>query len=168
MSDKADSKKQTKLLDIEEDIDSIPIVKLSLEDFGSPKSSKKHKKKSKGRKVRLPSPPPPVYAPEEMPEEAVDSGSEQETKPRNKREDIQANTYTKSLQQRDIFATDDDGLNTVDLSMPLGADEQLPQVQAYLSPEELRRREEARVRAERKEKRLAKEAQKKASTTIAL
>lgn len=155
MSDKSDSRKPDRPVDIEEDIDSIPIVKLSLDEFDLKKETgKKGKRKSKARKQRLPSPPPPVYAPEEMPENAVDSASETETPKTGKRRSV--GDYEKIRQRQDIFATEDNGLNTVDLSIPLGEDERFPQVQAYLSPEELRRREEARARAARKEKRLAR------------
>ncbi|KAG2224867.1 hypothetical protein INT45_008049 [Circinella minor] len=170
MSDKSEKQKQAaRLLDLEDDVDSIPIVKLSVDDFGisadnGGKPKKHSKKKSKGkRQPRAPSPPPPEYAPEEMPEDALASGSDQEgtngignnsnTKRRGSNQ-----TYGKNLQRKDIFATDDDGLNTVDLSTPLGADERLPEQQTYLSPEELRRREEARVRVERRERRLAQSA----------
>ena len=170
MSDKSEKQKQAaRLLDLEDDVDSIPIVKLSVDDFGisadnSGKPKKHGKKKSKGRRQpRAPSPPPPEYAPEEMPEDAVASGSDQEGangngSSSNTKRRSSGQTYAKSVQRKDIFATDDDGLNTVDLSTPLGADERLPEQQTYLSPEELRRREEARVRVERRERRLAQSA----------
>ncbi|KAI9272741.1 adaptin N terminal region-domain-containing protein [Phascolomyces articulosus] len=167
MSDKSEKQKQqARLLDLEDDVDSIPIVKLSLDDFGMADGgkSKKHKKKSKGkRQPRAPSPPPPEYAPEEMPEDAVASASDQEgangnNNSSNNKRKSSGQTYSKSQQRKDIFATDDDGLNTVDLSTPLGADERLPEMQTYLSPEELRRREEARVRVERRERKLAQSA----------
>ncbi|KAI9497642.1 adaptin N terminal region-domain-containing protein [Zychaea mexicana] len=165
MSDKSEKQKQqAKLLDLEEDVDSIPIVKLSIDDFdvaGSSGKSKKHRKKSKGkRQARVPSPPPPVYAPEEMPEDAVDSASDQEGANGSSKRRGSGGAYSKSQQQRgkDIFATDDDGLNTVDLNTPLGADERFPEMQTYSSPEELRRREEARARVEKRERRLAQSA----------
>ncbi|ORZ00266.1 adaptin N terminal region-domain-containing protein [Syncephalastrum racemosum] len=157
-SGKGDTRqKQDKLLELDdEEVDSIPIVKLSLDEF-DPKKSKKKKSGKSRRRAREPSPPPPVYAPEEMPEDAVDSaGSDQEGgKQKSKRE-----SYSKTHGRRDIFEDDDSGLNAVDLSTPLGADERLPEAQAYLSPEELRRKEEVKARMERKERRAA-QSQKK-------
>ena len=158
MSDKSEKRKDAKLLDLEEDVDSIPIVKLSLDDFGveGGKQRKGKKKARSKRQPRLPSPPPPVYAPEEMPEDAVDSASDQEVS--NSKRRSSGVSYAKTQQRADIFAAEDSGLNTVDLSTPLGADERFPEMQTYLSPEELRRREEARVRVERRERRLAQSA----------
>ncbi|KAI7881383.1 hypothetical protein K492DRAFT_161622 [Lichtheimia hyalospora FSU 10163] len=142
-----------KLLDVE-DIDSIPVVKLSMDDFDESAQQKKLRKKKskKSKKTRMPLPAPPVYAPEEMPDNAVNSASDQEED--NTRRD--ANDHTTSPVRegrRDIFAYDDTVLNSVDLSVPVGDEEQLPQMAAYLTPEEVRRQEEVKMRNERKQSR---------------
>jgi hypothetical protein len=49
-----------------------------------------------------------------------------------------------------VFSSEDANLYDVDLSLPLGQDERLPQIQAYMSPEEVQRREQMRFKAERK------------------
>ncbi|KAI8373125.1 adaptin N terminal region-domain-containing protein [Radiomyces spectabilis] len=145
-SDKKDRRSRDQLLELEDDVDSIPIVTLSMDDIHTGSRKKKGKKQStKKRRARLPTPPPPIYAEEEMPENAADSASDNDTSKK-------PTTYTKK-NGRDIFATDEDQLHDVDLSKPLGEDEQFPQIQAYLSPEEVRRREELQARARRKEQR---------------
>lgn len=142
-----------KLLDVE-DIDSIPVVKLSMDEFDENAQHKKLRKKKskKSKKIRMPLPAPPVYAPEEMPDNAINSASDQEEG--NTRRD--ANDHTTSPVRegrRDIFAYDDTVLNSVDLSVPVGDEEQLPQMAAYLTPEEVRRQEEVKMRNERKQSR---------------
>lgn len=137
-----------------EDIDSIPVVKLSMDDFDESAQQKKLRKKKskKSRKTRMPLPAPPVYAPEEMPDNAVNSASDQEED--NTRRN--ANDHVSSPireGRRDIFAYDDTVLNSVDLSVPVGEEEQLPQMTAYLTPEEVRRQEEVKMRTERKQSR---------------
>ncbi|KAI7867159.1 adaptin N terminal region-domain-containing protein [Spinellus fusiger] len=137
----------------QEDVDLIPIVELSLEGFDLPVKDKKRRGKKKSSRALTP-PPAPVYAEEEMPENAADSGSEEETK--NKKSLL----YSKKNSQ-DIFATDDNALNSVDLSTPLGDNEDFPQMKAYSSPEETRRLEEARFIAARREQRAALKDKKK-------
>ncbi|KAL0091343.1 adaptin N terminal region-domain-containing protein [Phycomyces blakesleeanus] len=138
-------KKRPALLEVDDDVESIPIVELSLDNFDFSAKGKKKSGKKKNSRALTP-PPMPVYAEEEMPENAAESGSEEESKKKNRA------TYTKKS-ARDIFASDDSGLNNVDLSTPLGDDEKFPQIKTYGSPEEARRREEARVKAARKEQR---------------
>ncbi|KAI9018737.1 adaptin N terminal region-domain-containing protein [Phycomyces nitens] len=145
-------KKRPALLEVDDDVESIPIVELSLDNFDFSTKSKKKSGKKKGGRALTP-PPMPVYAEEEMPENAAESGSEEESK-KNRA------TYTKKS-SRDIFASDDNGLNNVDLSTPLGDDEKFPQIKTYGSPEEARRREEARVKAARKEQRAMAEGKAK-------
>ncbi|KAF7720863.1 AP-3 complex subunit delta-1 [Apophysomyces ossiformis] len=149
----------------EEDVDLIPIVELSLDDVNPYDRMQKKGKKSKGskrRQARVTVSPPTIYAEEEMPENAEASASEDESKKTKKTTTV---TYTKD-NGRDIFATDDTGLHSVDLSTPLGDDEKFPQIQAYLSPEELRHREEARAKMERKERKSAAAATKKVRVEV--
>ncbi|SAM07132.1 hypothetical protein [Absidia glauca] len=175
MSDKSEQKKRDQLLELEEeDVDSIPIVELSLGDEGD--RSMKAKKSKKGTKkrnhTRIPTPPPPIYAEEEMPENAAISGSENEDA--NEKDDKtkkgatkkkKAATYTKK-DTHDIFANkdeDESGLHDVDLNTPLGDEERFPQSQTYLTPEQVRENEVARLKAERKEQRAAAKAKSKKS-----
>lgn len=134
-----------------EDIDSIPVVKLSMDDFDENKKHRK-KKSKKSRKARMPLPAPPVYAPEEMPDNAVQSDQEEDN---NTRRNANDNATSSPIREgrRDIFAYDDTVLNSVDLSVPVGEEEQLPQMTAYLTPEEVRRQEEVKMRTERKQSR---------------
>ncbi|KAJ8656449.1 hypothetical protein O0I10_007772 [Lichtheimia ornata] len=143
-------KNEDKLLDVE-DIDSIPVVKLPMDDFDE---SKKHRKKKskKSRKARMPLPAPPVYAPEEMPDNAVQSDQEEDNNTRRNANDHATSSPIREG-RRDIFAYDDTVLNSVDLSVPVGEEEQLPQMTAYLTPEEVRRQEEVKMRTERKQSR---------------
>ncbi|ORX47714.1 hypothetical protein DM01DRAFT_1338939 [Hesseltinella vesiculosa] len=161
MADKSSTKKQDSLLPLNEEVDAIPIVQLSLDDIGGVEPKMKSSKKKRANK--LPVAAPPVYAEEEMPENAAAS-DEEPTSPQqvdekttisktklSKKKASASGSYVKK-QTHDIFANSDEmGLNSVDLSTPLGEEERFPQIQAYLPPEELRRREEARVRQERKE-----------------
>jgi AP-3 complex subunit delta-1 len=122
--------------------------------FTDAKNLKKNKKSAKRTQAPVRA---PVYAEEEMPEDAALSEEEavqekpvkKSTSGKKKSKDV----YTKKS-TRDIFETNEEaGLDNVDLSTPLGADEKFQQIQAYLSPEEVRAKEEARYRAERKEMR---------------
>ncbi|KAI8876341.1 hypothetical protein K501DRAFT_288949, partial [Backusella circina FSU 941] len=147
--------KRSELLNFDDDVDSIPVVELHLDDINSSAKNLKKGKKS-GKKTPIPI-RAPVYAEEEMPEDAALSEEEvKEEKPikkstTNKKKNT--DVYTKKS-TRDIFESNEEaGLNNVDLSTPLGADEKFQQIQAYLSPEEVRAKEEARYRAERKEMR---------------
>ncbi|KAI8068421.1 adaptin N terminal region-domain-containing protein [Gongronella butleri] len=179
MNDKSNGKKKASDALLEEEVDAIPIVQLSIDDLGGAKPAKHHKSRGASKKTRRaasPPPAPPVYAEEEMPENAANSDNDQSdngdaavdaAKPASSSDAsaskaaAKSKTAKKQQQQayvkkesRDIFANDDQsGLNDVDLSTPLGEEERFPQIQAYLAPEELRRREEARVRQERKEMR---------------
>ncbi|KAG2207779.1 hypothetical protein INT46_001970 [Mucor plumbeus] len=122
-----------KLVEFDSDIDNIPVVELRLDDIKKPKKTKRTKKPV----VQ------PIYAEEEMPENAAMSDDEKPTK--------KGTVYIKKS-AHDIFeSAEDSGLNNVDLSTPLGEDEKFAQPKAYLSPEEVRIKEEARYRAERKE-----------------
>ena len=127
------------------DIDSIPVVELSVDDIKKSVEAKKASKRSaKKPAVR------PVYAEEEMPEDAVASDEEPTTEKRKKNKK-KSEVYAKKS-AHDIFANNEEsGLNSVDLNTPLGEDEKFQAPQTYLSPEELRLKEEARYRAERKE-----------------
>lgn len=138
----ADKKKQ--LLDYD-DVDSIPVVELDVNEINLQASKlRKEAKKSKRSKKEI---KVPVYAEEEMPENAAESEDE---KAKTKKK---GSVYTKKS-TRDIFESNEEaGLDNVDLSIPLGKDEKFQQVKAYLSPEEVRINEEARYRAERKEQR---------------
>lgn len=132
---------QKKLLDFDSDeVDSIPVVELKLDDL---QLKKKSSKRSKKKPVVV-----PVYAEEEMPENAAFSDTEEVSKKKKKNGTV----YTKKS-TRDIFESleEESGLNSVDLNTPLGADEKFEQPKTYLSPEEVRIKEEARYRAERKE-----------------
>ncbi|KAI7890592.1 adaptin N terminal region-domain-containing protein [Mucor mucedo] len=139
----ADKKKQ--ILDFDDDVDSIPVVELDINEINLQasklrKDAKKLKRTKKEIKV-------PVYAEEEMPENAAESEDE------NVKTKKKGSVYTKKS-TRDIFESNEEaGLNNVDLSIPLGKDEKFQQVKAYLSPEEVRINEEARYRTERKEQR---------------
>ncbi|CAO3646218.1 unnamed protein product [Cunninghamella blakesleeana] len=152
MSDKPEKKKHERLLELEEDVDSIPIVKLSLDEVGGKSSKSKKSKGSKKRSGRAQTPPPPIYAEEEMPENATLSASDNETENKKNTKKKQSTVAYEKKDAHDIFANNEDtGLNDVDLSTPIGDEERLPQIQSYMSPEELRRKEEIRVKQERKE-----------------
>ncbi|KAI9470810.1 MAG: adaptin N terminal region-domain-containing protein [Benjaminiella poitrasii] len=90
-----------------DDIDSIPIVELQLDE-----SVKKPTKKHRPRKKKIVA---PVYAEEEMPENATPSDGEERT-PKKKAQSSLGFTKT----TRNIFETEEEsGLNRVDLSTPL-------------------------------------------------
>lgn len=150
------------------DVDSIPVVELNVEEINSrmhthllvylqmltkmrigASSLKKTKKTKRSKRPKSP-PKLPVYAEEEMPEDAAVSEDEKEDNS-NRKNKTKATLYTKKS-TRDIFDNAEEaGLNNVDLSTPLGEDEKFQQVKAYLSPEELRLQEEAKYRSERRQ-----------------
>ncbi|CAI2181272.1 3859_t:CDS:10 [Funneliformis geosporum] len=129
------------------DVDSIPVVRLSMNEFDF-KSNKKFSgksKRSKGTKKtdrRSPSPPsmPPVIYTDigEMPENATISDDEKEAKNNIVRQTV----WNSSEKNGGILDVDFSGVANVDLSTPLGEDEKFPQMRVYLSPEEVRRVEE--------------------------
>jgi len=73
-----------------------------------------------------------------MPENATLSDDEKEATNNNIRQTI----WNMSEKNADIFDVDFSGVANVDLSTPLGEDEKFPQMTVYLSPEEVRRKEE--------------------------
>ncbi|KAI8380160.1 adaptin N terminal region-domain-containing protein [Blakeslea trispora] len=153
--------KNRKLLDLDDtDIESIPVVELSIDDI---KKSVEAKKASK--RVSKKAPIRPVYAEEEMPEDAVASDEEPQAEKQKKSKKKGAVYAKKSA--HDIFANNNEesGLNSVDLNTPLGENEKFQAPQAYLSPEEVRLKEEARYRAERKELKALQKKNKEALET---
>lgn len=139
------SDKKNQLLEFDDDVDSIPVVELDIDEINlhASKLKKNASKKSKRVKKEIKT---PIYAEEEMPENAAESEDEKLTKDKKK-----GVVYTKKS-TRDIFESNEEsGLNNVDLSTPLGKEETFQPVKAYLSPEEVRINEEARYRNERKE-----------------
>ncbi|CAG8600370.1 6034_t:CDS:10, partial [Acaulospora colombiana] len=136
------------------DVDSIPVVRLTMDEFdlksSNRKSSKSKKSKgSKGERVHSQSSPPapPVVYTDigEMPENATISDEEKE---------LEKSWNTSSKINNGILDVDFSGVANIDLSTPLGEDEKLPQTTFYLSPEEVRRQEEARMRKKLEERRL--------------
>ncbi|KAG0334836.1 AP-3 complex subunit delta [Podila humilis] len=120
------------------DVDSIPIVQLSMDGFKKPivmrKKEKSSKKKSK-RRDRSRSPPavPIEFATEEMPDDAMLSASDDEGR----------NVAVKALGgARGILDMDSSALHAVDLSVPVGEDEHLPRAKPYMKPEEVRQYED--------------------------
>jgi AP-3 complex subunit delta-1 len=91
-----------------------------------------------------------------MPENATLSDDEKDSKSNN----ISQTTWNVPEKNKGILDLDYSGVSSVDLSTPLGEDEHFPQMAVYLSPEEVRRREEERSRKllEEKRTRMAKEA----------
>ncbi|KAI8981412.1 adaptin N terminal region-domain-containing protein [Pilobolus umbonatus] len=160
MSDKHDRGK-SRLIEFD-DVDSIPVVELDVEEINSRVDKLKRGKKPKRSKKEKREPKIPVYAEEEMPENAEESEEEKvviKSKATKKNDSVYVKRST-----RDIFENNEDtGLDNVDLSTPLGADEKFQQVQAYLSPEELRMKEEAKYIRDRKEMRELKKKNKEAS-----
>src|ERR1044071_9184936 len=76
-----------------------------------------------------------------MPENATLSDDEKESRNNN-----QQTSWNVSEKNKGILDFDFSGVASVDLSTPLGEDEKFPQMAVYLSPEEVRRREEERLR----------------------
>ncbi|CAO3685225.1 unnamed protein product [Umbelopsis ramanniana] len=135
-----------------DDVDSIPIVKLTIDDF-DPVGKKGHKKtkksKSKSRRAASPPPPPPVYAEEDAPENAAPDSADEEEAKKGAKVGKKFTAYRGNASSN-VFSSEDVSLNSVDLSQPVGEDEKLPQLQAYMSPEEVQRREQMRFKAEKK------------------
>ncbi|KAG9286104.1 hypothetical protein G9A89_022781 [Geosiphon pyriformis] len=140
------------------DVDSIKIVHLTMDDFDT--KSRKHKSTNKSRKSKKTNPgestpPSPSTGPViytdvgEMPENATLSDDEKDTIP------SQSSSVWIKKQDKGILDVDFSGISNVDLSTPLAEDEIFPQPTVYLSPEEVRRREEERVnRLKMEERRL--------------
>ncbi|CAG8663724.1 8239_t:CDS:10, partial [Funneliformis caledonium] len=120
------------------DVDSIPVVRLTMNEFDF-KSNRKFSgksKRSKGIKKadrRSPSPPsmPPVIYTDigEMPENATISDDEKEAKNNNVRQTV----WNVSEKNGGILDVDFSGVANVDLSTPLGDDEKFPQMRVYLT-----------------------------------
>ncbi|KAF9971539.1 AP-3 complex subunit delta [Actinomortierella ambigua] len=165
----------------EMDIESIPIVQLSLDEFNKPIKVKKNKKgkesKLSKRRQEMSMPTIPVeFAAEEMPEDAMLSNSDDESKAAATSTTgslASASKNGSALALRGILDADYSDLHSVDLSVPLGEDEHLPRTKAYMNPEEARQFAEAqaqqqrldaiKAKKERKEKR-EKEKEKKEKT----
>ncbi|KAG0236903.1 AP-3 complex subunit delta [Actinomortierella wolfii] len=169
------------------DVESIPIVQLSIDEFNKPikvKKSKKGKdgKKSKRRQERSPPTVPVEFATEEMPEDAMLSNSDGEGAAGasgNKAKGSTVSNYqgysnakngSTTASTRGILDADYSELLSVDLSVPLGADEELPRTKAYMNPEEARQQAEELALQQRleavkamKEKKEQKEKKKKAA-----
>ncbi|KAF9990706.1 AP-3 complex subunit delta [Mortierella antarctica] len=151
------------------DIDSIPFVQLSMDGFETPivlrKKDKSGSKKKSKRRERSRSPPaiPVEFAAEEMPENAMLSASDDESKA--------AAGALSGPNARGILDQDSSELHHVDLSIPVGEDEHLPRAKPYMKPEETRQYEDElaqRRRAEalqaKKEKKDKKESKKTRSS----
>ncbi|KAI1315276.1 AP-3 complex subunit delta [Mortierella claussenii] len=140
----------------EEDVDSIPIVQLSMDGFKKALVIKKSKKKSKRReRSRSPPPVPVVFATEEMPEDAMLSASDDET----------SKSKVPYLGPKGILDQDMSALHSVDLSIPVGEDEQLPRAKPYMKPEEVRQYEDELAQRRRKEALEAKKDKKESKKT---
>ncbi|KAG1467160.1 hypothetical protein G6F56_004568 [Rhizopus delemar] len=145
----SENKKHSHSAEFDKELDAIPVVELNIDEINARVDNLKKNRKSKRTKKTVPK--IPVYAEEEMPEDAAQSEEEKEEKNGHKHQAVKTALYTKKS-ARDIFENAEElGLNSVDLSTPLGADEKFQQVKAYLSPEELRIQEEAKYRNERRE-----------------
>lgn len=125
MDEKA-SKTQTP--EDEDDIDSIPIVKLDLNDFPNASilnaNRKKTKKKTKAKAPRAPTPPPVVITTEgEMPENAANSEDEQPS----------TNGKSASLSKRKNVLKVDDSLIDLDLDAPSAATSATPEAAAAVA-----------------------------------
>ena len=84
--------------------------------------------------------PPVIYTDiGEMPENATLSDDDKDVKPL----DQNASPWKKP-NDKGILDIDFSGISNVDLSTPLTENEKFPQITVYLSPEELRKREEER------------------------
>ncbi|CAO3677216.1 unnamed protein product [Rhizopus stolonifer] len=145
----SENKKHSHSAEFDKELDAIPVVELNIDEINARVDNLKKNRKSKRTKKTVPK--IPIYAEEEMPEDAAQSEEEKEEKNGHKHQAAKTALYTKKS-ARDIFENAEElGLNSVDLSTPLGADEKFQQVKAYLSPEELRIQEEAKYRNERRE-----------------
>ncbi|KAI8984777.1 adaptin N terminal region-domain-containing protein [Mycotypha africana] len=170
--DDASSRKSKSKLD-DSDIESIPIVELHLDEA----PIKVHRKSKSKKLVKK-----PVYAEEEMPEDAtLSDNTEEPTKAKTKKTSStrasaqSSNTSSSSMPSlytkrnaKYIFDTNEvEELNSVDLSTPLGEDERFEQPKVYSSPEEVRMKEEARYRKEM-QKRMYERKQLKEEQKLAL
>ena len=161
------------------DVDSIPVVHLTMDDFDFRRkytnfamnaiclenididimcrfTEKKNKGKSKRSKESrkkevsaLSSLPPVIYTDiGEMPENATLSDDDKDLKPLDQKVSSWRNPNDKG-----ILDIDFSGISNVDLSTPLTENEKFPQTTVYLSPEELRKREEEKNKLRLKEQR---------------
>ncbi|KAG0213882.1 AP-3 complex subunit delta [Mortierella sp. GBA30] len=153
------------------DVDSIPLVQLSMDGFEKPivlhKKDKSGSKKKSKRRERSRSPPvvPVEFAAEDMPEDAMLSASDDES-------NTMSNAYL-GPNNRGILDQDTSALHHVDLSVPVGEDEHLPRTKPYMKPEEVRQYEDelaqrrrieaAQSKKEKKESKKAKSSKKSAS-----
>ncbi|CAG8543565.1 9729_t:CDS:10, partial [Racocetra persica] len=146
------------------DVDSIPVVRLTMDEFNFKRDKKKSKKSKASKKEDRHSPPlaPPVIYTDigEMPENATISDEEKDTT----KTGYNNNPWNTISSKTGILDVDFSGVSNVDLSTPLGKDETFPQAAVYLAPEEVRRREEERIRRRIEERRI-KQAQESTSRT---
>jgi hypothetical protein len=109
-----------------------------MDGFGKPivvsKKSKSGSKKKSKKKDRSPPAAPIVFATEEMPEDAMLSGSEDEIQ---KSFNAKYANAPKGILDHDVSA-----LHSVDLSIPVGENEHLPRAVPYKKPEEVRQYED--------------------------
>ncbi|CAG8496630.1 6148_t:CDS:10 [Ambispora leptoticha] len=162
------------------DVDSIPVVHLNMDDFDTQSrklttKSRKHHKKNKESVDETTSPPPsaPIIYTDvgEMPENATLTDDDEKdglvisTDNNNNISNplvspLKSSTFWKKNQEENkgILDVDFSGISNIDLSTPLGDDEKFPQTTVYLSPEEVRRREEERINRQIMEERRAKHA----------
>ncbi|KAF9153748.1 AP-3 complex subunit delta [Linnemannia schmuckeri] len=157
----SDSPKSQKKSQDDLDVDSIPIVQLSMDGFAKPivmrKKDKSSKKKSKRREQSRSPPVIPVeFAVEEMPEDATLSASEDESSKK-----AQGRSGFSGSNGRGILDQDASALHEVDLSVPVGEDEHLPRAKPYMKPEEVRQYEDELAQRRRVEALQAKKDSKK-------
>nr|CAG8435272.1 2051_t:CDS:10 [Entrophospora candida] len=149
------------------DVDLIPVVRLTMDEFdfkSIPKKSKSKKTKKGNKKdqsrsttslstsqkkpqtsASLTTTPVIIYTDiGEMPENATISDDEKDTTKEIFEQKIWNNG--KSIKAGGILDVDFSGIANVDLSTPLGEDEKLPQITVYASPEESRIKEVERVK----------------------
>ncbi|KAG1234783.1 hypothetical protein G6F35_001073 [Rhizopus arrhizus] len=108
----ADNKKGSRSVDFDKELDSIPVVELNIEEINARASNLKKTKKSKRSKGQKAPPKIPVYAEEEMPEDAAQSEEEKEETEGRKRQTPKTVLYTKKS-ARDIFENGEEaGLNS--------------------------------------------------------
>ncbi|KAG0259626.1 AP-3 complex subunit delta [Mortierella polycephala] len=157
--DKSSPKSQKKGQD-DLDVDSIPLVQLSMDGFEKTivlrKKDKSGSKKKSKRRERSRSPPhvPVEFAAEEMPEDATLSASDDEGK-----NGSNSKAYP-GANGRGILDQDTSALHQVDLSIPVGEDEHLPRTKPYMKPEEVRQYEDELAQRRRIEAQKAKKEKK--------
>ncbi|KAG0024588.1 AP-3 complex subunit delta [Entomortierella chlamydospora] len=138
------------------DVDSIPIVQLNMDGFEKPivigKKSKSKKKSKRRERSRSPPIVPVEFAVEEMPEDATLSASDDEIQ---KAFNAKYAGVSKGILDQDASA-----LHSVDLSIPVGEDEQLPRAKPYMKPEEVRQYEDELAQRRRLEAMQAKKDKK--------